>query len=426
VARLEWSERERKRWVDYYLRADGALVGNVLAWKGGSIYGALVHANGQQRRSLGTFPTVIAAKGAVEQAAVAAVPRSKEASAKTPAPGATVSAEKPLEVLHMTRREAARYAAQVGPARVRQLLLRAQKDLNRRLKQTLATGAGEGSFTEARLRAALEQVRTVLADLRPGMQKAVVETGTQGAKAGASGAVQYLDAAEKRFKGVGRAPLAIDRARVMDRAVTGANASVLRRLAGDPNHPGQPGVLDRYGEQVVGYFEDELRLGQLTGQSPAEMQAAIVQKSPFLQAAPAYWATRIVRTETMSAANQAGHLAQRTLDEQLGGGTLRVLVATFDDRTGADSIAVHGQVRRMDEPFDYWDGTRFMAPPNRPNDREVVVTHRLEWGPLPKELQPRSEVTARWRAEGRKGAPPPRPRISTVPGFGDEPAAKKR
>ena len=331
-------------------------------------------------------------------------------------------------MLRVTRQEAQRYAAKVGPARVRLLLVRAQKDLDQRLRRELKEGAGVGSFSEAKLRAALAQVRAVLAGLHPGMKKAVVETGAQGAKAGASGAVRYLEAMDRKFRGLGNVPLAFDRAAVMDRAVAGANASVLRRISADPEHPGQPGVLDRYGDAVLGHFEDELRLGQLTGKTPAEMQTAIAQQSPFLQQAPAYWAARIVRTECMSAANTSGHLAQRTLDEQLGGGTLRVLVATFDNRTGWDSIAVHGQVRKMDEPFDYVDGSRFATPPNRPNDRETVVTHRLEWGPLPKELLPRpwSEVVARWHAEGRKGAPPPRPRISTVPGYGDEPAGKKR
>jgi hypothetical protein len=102
---------------------------------------------------------------------------------------------------------------------------------------------------------------------------------------------------------------------------------------------------------------------------------------------------------------------------------VKILAATFDHRTSADSYAVHGQIRRPEEFFDTWTG-QVMHPPARPNDREVVVPHRVSW-PIPDELKPKSdaEIAARWSAEGRKGSPPPRPRISTVPldSFGKEP-----
>jgi hypothetical protein len=81
----------------------------------------------------------------------------------------------------------------------------------------------------------------------------------------------------------------------------------------------------------------------------------------------------------------------------------------------SDSYAVHGQVRRPEEAFQDWHGF-YQHPPGRPNDREVVVTHRKRW-PIPAYLQPKSDadVVARWHAEGRKGSPPPRPKLSTVP-----------
>jgi len=49
------------------------------------------------------------------------------------------------------------------------------------------------------------------------------------------------------------------------------------------------------------------------------------------------------------------------------------LVATRDDRTGDDSLFVDGQVRRLMEEFEDNEGRRYQHPPNRPNDREVVV-----------------------------------------------------
>jgi hypothetical protein len=93
----------------------------------------------------------------------------------------------------------------------------------------------------------------------------------------------------------------------------------------------------------------------------------------------------------------------------------KILCATFDSRTGSDSFAVHGQIRRPDEAFAWWEGL-YQHPPNRPNDREIVLSHRTSW-PIPAELAWRSdsEVAARWALEGRKGAPPPRPKMTTVP-----------
>lgn len=116
----------------------------------------------------------------------------------------------------------------------------------------------------------------------------------------------------------------------------------------------------------------------------------------------------------MGAFNRAGWEGTKEANRQLGD-VVKVLSETFDERTGADSFAVHGQIRRNEEPFDSWYG-QMMHPPARPNDRAVVTPHRKSW-PIPEYLKPRTDgdVLARWRLEGRKGAPPPRPRQTTVP-----------
>lgn len=57
------------------------------------------------------------------------------------------------------------------------------------------------------------------------------------------------------------------------------------------------------------------------------------------------------------------------------------LVATFDDVTGRDSVVLHGQTRPVDQPFyDKVNGITYMAPPNRPNDREIIVPWRESYG----------------------------------------------
>lgn len=115
----------------------------------------------------------------------------------------------------------------------------------------------------------------------------------------------------------------------------------------------------------------------------------------------------------MGAYNRAGWEANREADDQLGD-MVKILSATFDDRTGSDSFAVHGQIRRPDEAFESWFGL-YQHPPNRPNDREIVVPHRISW-PIPEYLKWRAddEIKARWTREKRKGPPPERPKMTTI------------
>lgn len=321
----------------------------------------------------------------------------------------------PLKILKLDRERAIRIATKSGPARMRAFLLGAQRDLDKRLRsrEILLGAKPDDTFTTAQMRATLAQVREVLASLEPGVRSAVVDTAHEAAGAKVDGTLDYLRAAEARYAGIVR-PLALDTAAMHDRAIRGAESSVLNRLASDPAHRARPGILERYGQATIAHFEKELALRVVARRSIAETRAALVESSPFLKQAPAHWAERIVRTEAMAASNAAGLESIREADEQLGGGMLKILAATFDDRTSADSYAVHGQIRRSSEMFDTWQG-QVMHPPARPNDREVVVLHRSHW-PIPAALKPKSdgEVAARWAKEGRKGAPPARPKLSTV------------
>ena len=57
------------------------------------------------------------------------------------------------------------------------------------------------------------------------------------------------------------------------------------------------------------------------------------------------------------------------------------LVSTFDTVTGRDSVKLHGQTRLVNKPFyDSVNGISYMAPPNRPHDREIIVPWRTSYG----------------------------------------------
>lgn len=319
----------------------------------------------------------------------------------------------PEAILRDNREQAARLAEVSGLRRTRRMLTRAQRDLERRLREASGLdGPGSDSFTATQIRVTLAQVKDVLRTLRTDLRAAVLAQADEATQQQVGSTVQYLNVAERAYVGV-HSRLPIREAALLDRVKSGTEASVLRRLSGDPSNPAAKGILDRYGESVIGKFEDALQLRFVARQPWAEVRDALTAESPFLQGAPASWAERIVRTETMNANNRAGWETIRGANQSLGD-MVKILMATFDDRTGADSFAVHGQIRHPEEAFESWFGL-YQHPPNRPNDREVVVPQRLAW-PLQPTLYPKSdaEVFARWAMEKRKGSPPPRPLMSTL------------
>lgn len=344
------------------------------------------------------------------------------------------SAEDVKDVLVQNRQAALAYAEGVGTGRVRELLAFAEQDLLSRIESF----KGSGTFTEANLNAVLRQVRAVAGNLTENLTGTFVDEAGNMAEMAAGGTIDYMMQADEAFRGLGTKPLAFREASVLDSAKEGARSSLLRRIASsgdgtipgaDPSvHPGKMGVLERYGMNTIGEFEKILRVGVITRKSVDQVKGDLTEASPFLQGKPGFWAERIARTELMGAYNRAGWEAQREVDDQMGGDdAVRILCATFDNRTASDSYAVHGQIRRPEEAFETWYGM-MQHPPARPNDREIVVPHRIAW-PIPDYLKQRSwgEVVARWIHEGKSGAPPGRPLMTTVDldKFGKEPEKKE-
>lgn len=317
----------------------------------------------------------------------------------------------PLTLLKIDRRQAIRMASDVGAGRTLKVLRLAQAELNRRLKK-IDPGGRDGTFTATQMRTTLAQLRVAIASVNGGIRETVLDVGNKTAERAVQHMLEYVHRADQKFTGVGQR-LAIREARMLDRASRGTESSMLNRLQGDPNKG--PGILQRYGDRVIGRFEERLQIRFLAKTPWADVRNELVAESPFLEEAPGYWAERIVRTEVMNAHNAAQWEGLRAVNQEVGGGMLKILSATFDSRTAADSYAVHGQIRRPHEAFETWYG--FMQhPPARPNDREVVVPHSMDW-PLPSELEQLSdsEVATRWAEEGRKKAMPPRPLMTTVP-----------
>lgn len=344
------------------------------------------------------------------------------------------SAEDVKEILTANRHSALHYANDVGVGRVHELLGFAEADLMSRIS---SMKSGSGTFTDVHLRSTLAQVRAVTQGLVDQMTGTLADEADSMANMAAGGTVDYMVAADNAFRGTGTTPLAFREASVLDSAKMGARSSFLRRIGwsgededhADPDaHRGKQGVLHRYGMNTIGEFEKILRVGVVTRKSIDQVREDLTGASTFLQGKPRFWAERVARTEMMGAYNRASWESQREIGAQLDDEMVKILCATFDNRTAADSYAVHGQIRRPDEAFQTWYG--FMQhPPARPNDREIVVPHHISWQ-LPDYLKAKSdgEVLMRWMFEGHKDGIPARPNMTTVPldQFGKPPTPKDK
>lgn len=153
--------------------------------------------------------------------------------------------------------------------------------------------------------------------------------------------------------------------------------------------------MARYGARAVTDMEDALSVSLISGETPLE---AVERVREVIDVE--WWqAERIVRTETAWAYNATHRDGIVESAEELPGLMMQWNEYVDeqgnpqDNRVGVDSLAMHGQVTDVDGEFimppKAPDGTpvspslvgeSWEFPPNRPNDRAVLVPWRAEWG----------------------------------------------
>jgi hypothetical protein len=173
-----------------------------------------------------------------------------------------------------------------------------------------------------------------------------------------------------------------------------------------------PRSFARYGAAATAEIEDALAKLALTGQPWTQARAKVWRAVKGTVGEKQWMVDRILRTETAAIYNGtalAAMIEEDTPDEPM----MKRLVSTFDSVTGRDSVAVHGQIRKVREPFQDPRGRLYQAPPNRPHDREIVIPHRASWGERPVALdEPRGEVAEETASPEPLPAPPPPPAIA--------------
>lgn len=148
-------------------------------------------------------------------------------------------------------------------------------------------------------------------------------------------------------------------------------------------------VASRYESSVDAYAADQkARVASYLTNALIEQKSLgeVVTGLSQYQLGEEWKVLRLARTELHNIYGLGKMKGMTTTRDQLLPDLMKALVHPMDARTGLDSVylAKLNPVLPLDEPFEYrWGGKlrRFMSPPDRPNDRGILIPYVPHWGP---------------------------------------------
>lgn len=285
------------------------------------------------------------------------------------------------KALDIQRRKLAKLVEGRGVSKIKSLYSAAQAELAAKLRRRTVLTDTFTSFQQRQLLAQVVQGQALIAqrvagDLGDLSRQAQVES--------LNGLIDNFSEMEDLFTGA--APvLPIEEAARFWGVIDKRRSSLLRQ---------HEVSMRSYGAALVGDVEQQLALSLATGETTGEAIDRVEETAGVNW----YQAERIVRTETAWAANTTHIDGIAEIAEDFADLYMRWTEFVtddgepLDDRVGADSIAMHGQVTR---PGDGWTmpddadgvsesllGQTFYFAPCRPNGREVITSWRPGWGGL--------------------------------------------
>lgn len=284
------------------------------------------------------------------------------------------------QLVDLHRRQVAGVIELRGVRRLSGIYDDARGELELKLRRLVRAGKGD-TFGATHLRLVVGQVRDSIRGFEGHFQEHLVQTGRIAGTIAPRQVSHMIGAVETEL---GR----------MTPVVQAAQVAVIRGV-----YPGvAPTLLDRYRKQTRLYgpaallsIKDKLAHSMIQGEDVDEAVNRLV-KTGGLFDGERYRAERIVRTEmswTFGVARQRSMEELKPVVPKL----MKKLVATRDSREGDDSKELDGQTVPVDQPFIWHvkDSSgkptgkivHYMQPPNRPNDREVVIPWIAGWGSGP-------------------------------------------
>lgn len=246
-----------------------------------------------------------------------------------------------------------------------QALLRRYKEVRGELRDRLDRLPGD-RFTAQQLRGVLVQVDGAISAMNESLKKGMVNQSKIMAERGVQDQLEEIRAFSQEFEG----------------AVVPINLDA-QLIAEDVSNF----LINRYQASLDAYSEDvRSNLVQvLTNESLMETPySTVIKKMGMFFQGEEWKLHRIARTELHNIYSQGKLTGMTEVRENILPDLQKTLIHPMDARTADDSklVARLDLIVDLDKPFRYrWKGKDrvFMAPPDRPNDRSILVPYRHSW-----------------------------------------------
>jgi hypothetical protein len=244
-------------------------------------------------------------------------------------------------------------------------LLKRYKEVRQELRDRLDTMPGD-KFSAQQLRGVLTQVEAAIEAMQVALLTGMRDVALESAMMGVEHQLEEIRVFDREFTGA-VAPINID----VQLVASDSNNFLLNRYESS---------LDAYGQDLINSLTTTLSTEALAQSS---FSSVVHRLGRFFQGEE--WKLfRIARTELHNVYNIAKMNGMREVRDEVLPDMMKTLIHPMDSRTGEDSkiLARRNPIIPIDQPFKYtFKGkTRiFMAPPDRPNDRAILVPYRQAW-----------------------------------------------
>lgn len=225
-----------------------------------------------------------------------------------------------------------------------------------------------GTFTRQHLQGVLAQVNSAIEAMNHHLAGETFKSSYRAALLGAEGSLKEIRRFQDRFTG----------------AVTPINLNAAIVATDTANL-----LVERYRTNLAAYGNDlytQISNGLFSAAIGATSYDEVIGRVSQFFVGEEWKLHRIVRTELHHVFNVGKMNSMMELrDSDTLPGMKKALVHPLDGRTGPDSkyAASLNLVAEIDEPFEYtWNGNHrsYMVPPDRPNDRSILVPYEPAWG----------------------------------------------
>jgi len=268
-----------------------------------------------------------------------------------------------------------------GVGRLRPLYAASRTELEARLASLKREGKGT-TFAAVHLQLVLAQVVEALRNFEGPFREHLHETGRLAGVVAPRQVAQMIGRVETA-RGAMTPVIAAEQAAVVRGVYPSVAPTLLQRYRESAK---------RYGPQALLAIRDGLARSLVQGETVDQAVDRLTKASGTFDG-QRWRADRIVRTEMSWTFGIAKQQSMEQMQARAVPRLMKKLIATRDEREGDDSKELDGQTVPVDQPF-LWvvknskgqptgQVIRYMQPPNRPNDREVVIPWSSAWGTGP-------------------------------------------